>query len=86
MLPIGKLCLLNRIECSFLFVATPPNAMIFSSGNVRIADLLKVGLGVKVIGILVIFFASLVLITPIFHISGAMIVANATLMINGTTG
>jgi hypothetical protein len=85
MLPIGKFYLLNRIECNFLFVATPPNAMIFSSGSVRIADLLKVGFVGKIVGILVIFAVSLVLITPVFHISGGMSISNATLM-NGTSG
>ena len=60
--------------------------MIFSSGNVRVADFLKVGLVVKTIGIVVIFFASQVLITPVFHISGMMAMPNTTLMMNGTSG
>jgi hypothetical protein len=49
-------------------------------------DLIKAGLGVKIIGILVIFFASLVLITPIFHIQDIVSVSNSTLMGNITSG
>ena len=42
--------------------------MIFSSGDVRIADLIKSGFGIKIIGIAVILFASTVFLSPIFHI------------------
>ena len=52
--------------------------MIFSSGDVRIADLIKSGLGVKVIGIAVILFASTVFLSPIFHIPTRIPMLNRT--------
>jgi hypothetical protein len=62
----------------FLRTATPPNAMIFSSGDVRIADLIKAGLGVKLIGIAVILFASTVFLSPVFHIPARIPMLNRT--------
>jgi len=44
------------ISASFAFmlpVATPPNAIIFGSGKVRIADMVKVGIVLNLIGIIV---------------------------------
>ncbi|CAF3468169.1 unnamed protein product [Rotaria socialis] len=49
-------------------IATPPNAMIFASGDVRIRDLIRAGVGFKIIGILVIFLASVTVLAPIFRI------------------
>jgi hypothetical protein len=86
MLPIGKFCLLNRIWLILSSIATPPNAMIFVNGNMKTRDLLKAGFGAKIIGIIVIFFASLVLISPIFHINDIIPISNSTLMTNITNG
>jgi hypothetical protein len=40
----------------------------------------------KIIGIFVIFFASLVLLSPIFHIYEVIPISNSTFMINATNG
>jgi sodium-dependent dicarboxylate transporter 2/3/5 len=45
------------VSASFAFmmpVATPPNAIIFGSGRIRIADMAKVGIFINLIGILVV--------------------------------
>jgi len=68
-----------------LFVATPPNAMVFESGGVRIIDLMKVGLGAKIIGIVIILFASMVWLSPIFHIHQLTPLLNNTFLINNGT-
>ena len=86
MLPIGKSCLLNKIENQFLFVATPPNAMIFVNGNMKTRDLLKAGFGMKILGIIVIFLASIVLVTPVFHIHDIISTSNSTMIGNLTNG
>ena len=79
MLPIGQSFLRNRISTfTLLSSATPPNAMIFVTGNMRTRDLLKAGFGMKLIGIIVIFLTSLVLLSPIFHIQDALPILNTT--------
>jgi hypothetical protein len=59
--------------------------MIFSSGSVRIIDLIKVGLGMKIFGMVIILFASMVWLTPIFRIQPLTPLLNSTLLGNGTT-
>ncbi len=42
-------------SCAFMMpVATPPNAIVFGSGRIRIAEMAKVGIFINVIGVLVI--------------------------------
>ncbi|MDX2436858.1 MAG: SLC13 family permease [Acidobacteriota bacterium] len=54
-------------SCAFMMpVATPPNAIIFGSGRVKIAEMARVGLAINLIGVLVIslgfyFFGTAVL-------------------------
>ncbi|CAF4156283.1 unnamed protein product [Rotaria magnacalcarata] len=74
------------VSLSFMLpIATPPNSMIFSSGHVRMMDLIKAGIGVKIIGILVIFFASIIILGPILHISTQLaILHNFTTITNDT--
>ena len=43
-------------------ISTPTNAIVYSSGYVRLADMVKYGLLLDIIGIIVIFLASLALI------------------------
>ncbi len=43
-------------------ISTPTNAIVYSSGYVRLADMVKYGLLLDIIGIIVIFLASLVII------------------------
>jgi di/tricarboxylate transporter len=61
-----------------LFLATPPNAMILSNNNVKISDLIKAGIGLKLFGIVVIFVESIVLLTSIFHIDEMGTILNTT--------
>ena len=60
--------------------------MIFSSGSVRIIDLIKVGLGMKIFGMVVILLASMVWLTPIFRIQPLIPLLNSTLLMNDTSG
>ncbi len=42
-------------SCAFMMpVATPPNAIVFGSGRIRIAEMAKVGIFINIIGVLVI--------------------------------
>ena len=68
-----------------MFLATPPNAMILSNNNVKIADLIKAGIGVKLFGIVVIFVQSILLLTSIFRIDEIGTVLNTTVLTNTTT-
>jgi hypothetical protein len=60
--------------------------MIFVSGDMRSRDLLKAGFGMKIIGIIVIFFASVVLLPSIFNLHDIKRISNSTLMVNVTNG
>jgi sodium-dependent dicarboxylate transporter 2/3/5 len=82
MLPISKFHLVNRIQFDLLLpIATPPNAMIHATENMKTRDLIKAGSGAKLIGILVIFFVSLVLLPSIFHIHSIVPNSNRPLSI-----
>jgi solute carrier family 13 (sodium-dependent dicarboxylate transporter), member 2/3/5 len=39
-------------------VATPTNAIIFASGNIKVKDMIITGIFIKIVGILVVFAAS----------------------------
>jgi len=53
-------------SCAFMMpVATPPNAIVFGSGRVRIADMARIGLAVNLIGVVV--------ITTMFLLVGARV-------------
>jgi len=56
-------------SCAFMMpVATPPNAIIFGSGRIRIAQMAKVGLVINLIGIVVISLLFYTLGTAVFSI------------------
>jgi len=57
--------------------------MIFSSGNVRIIDLVKVGFIMKLFGIMIILFFSMIVLPPIFRIHQITLFLNDTFTING---
>jgi len=49
-------------------IATPPNIIIFGSGRVRIADMMKVGIFLNLIGIIVILLILFLIIKPVLGI------------------
>lgn len=53
--------------------------MIFSSGNVKILDLIKAGIGMKIFGCLVILFASTTILSPIFGAHQPTTLLNSTM-------
>ncbi len=66
-------------SCAFMMpVATPPNAIVFGSGRVRIADMARVGLVINLIGAVVITLLFWVLGTAIFGIEAGAIPAWAS--------
>ena len=57
-------------SCAFMMpVATPPNAIVFASGRIRIADMVKAGLIINLIGIVVITVLFLLLGPAVFQIN-----------------
>lgn len=58
-------------SCAFMMpVATPPNAIVFGSGRVRIADMARIGLAVNLIGVVV--------ITTLFLLVGSRVLGVGT--------
>jgi sodium-dependent dicarboxylate transporter 2/3/5 len=56
-------------SCAFMMpVATPPNAIVFGSGRIKIAEMARVGVFINVIGVLVITVLFYVIGTAIFSI------------------
>lgn len=55
-------------SCAFMMPAgTPPNAMVFGSGRLRVADMARVGFWINLLGILVISVAFFALGERVFH-------------------
>jgi sodium-dependent dicarboxylate transporter 2/3/5 len=51
----------------FMFpIATPPNAIVFSSGYIRMRDMVRAGLLLNIVSIIIIWIASITLVQWIF--------------------
>lgn len=70
----------------FLFITISANAILFATGHTRSKDLLRAGIGMKIIDIIVILVASILLISPVFHISNTISISNSTISVNVTNG
>ena len=56
-------------SCAFMMpVATPPNAIVFGSGRVKIGDMVKAGFFINIIGVIVISLLFYFLGTAVFSI------------------
>jgi sodium-dependent dicarboxylate transporter 2/3/5 len=54
-------------SCAFMMpVATPPNAIVFSSGHMRIGDMLRAGFALNLMGVVVVTVASYWLMSWVF--------------------
>jgi sodium-dependent dicarboxylate transporter 2/3/5 len=57
-------------SCAFMLpVATPPNAIIFGSGYLRIPDMARIGFFLNIIGAIIVTLIVYFLVIPIFHIN-----------------
>jgi sodium-dependent dicarboxylate transporter 2/3/5 len=54
-------------SCAFMLpVATPPNAIIYSSGYIRIPEMVRAGLALNIIGIVILSFLTLIVAPLLF--------------------
>tara|TARA_Y100000588_G_C14052984_1_gene838071 strand:- start:242 stop:892 length:651 start_codon:yes stop_codon:yes gene_type:complete len=54
-------------SCAFMLpVATPPNAIIYSSGYIRIPEMIRAGLALNIIGIVILSFLALIVAPLLF--------------------
>ena len=59
-------------SCAFMMpVATPPNAIIFGSGRIKIAEMARVGIAINLIGVLIISLVFYFLGTAVLGIDTA---------------
>jgi sodium-dependent dicarboxylate transporter 2/3/5 len=66
-------------SCAFMMpVATPPNAIVFGSGRISIAEMAKVGLAINLIGVVVITIVFLTVGAAVFGIDPGAIPVWAT--------
>jgi sodium-dependent dicarboxylate transporter 2/3/5 len=56
-------------SCAFMMpVATPPNAIVFGSGRIKIAEMAKVGVFINIIGVMVVALLFYIIGTAVFSI------------------
>lgn len=66
-------------SCAFMMpVATPPNAIVFSSGQIRVLDMVKIGIALNLVGVIVITTLFLTLGEAVFNIDPDHLPAWAT--------
>jgi sodium-dependent dicarboxylate transporter 2/3/5 len=53
---------------SMLPMGTPPNAIVFSSGHIKIADMIKAGFVMNLIAIVLIVLASFYIVPRVMHL------------------
>ena len=57
-------------SCAFMLpIATPPNAVIFGSGKIKISDMVRAGFLLNIISLLIISVVGFVLIPYVFDIN-----------------
>ncbi|MCH7988070.1 MAG: anion permease, partial [Planctomycetes bacterium] len=57
-------------SCAFMLpIATPPNAIVFGSGKIRMGQMVRYGLALNLLGVLLITLATFVLFVSQFGIS-----------------
>ena len=57
-------------SCAFMLpVATPPNALVFASGHVRVADMVRAGMVMNVVSVLLVSAAAM-LLKPFLPMAG----------------
>jgi len=60
-------------SCAFMMpVATPPNAVVFASGRVRIIEMVRIGLALNLIGVVLISLIFFLIGTSVFSIDPAV--------------
>ncbi|CAF1055484.1 unnamed protein product [Adineta ricciae] len=62
-------CTLAVSLAFMLPIATPPNAIVFSSGALRVVDMIKTGIVMNIIGFLVIFLAAMTWMPKIYNLT-----------------
>ncbi|CAF1241276.1 unnamed protein product [Adineta steineri] len=63
-------CTLAVSLAFMLPIATPPNAIVFGSGALRVIDMVKAGIVMNIMGFLVIFFAATTWMPKIYGLTG----------------
>jgi sodium-dependent dicarboxylate transporter 2/3/5 len=57
-------------SCAFMLpVATPPNAIVFGSGHISMAKMVRIGLVMNLIGVVIVTLVMYLLAIPVFNIS-----------------